>query len=117
VQVCAPGTPRAQRALTRWRAESVPGLEPGLGWVRLEPETGRMHQLRVQASSRGWPIVGDVVYGSRVTFAEGIALHARRLTVRHPVLDRPLTFVAPIPASWPSALRLLETRERLAEDS
>lgn len=35
----------------------------GRSWVRLSPLTGRMHQLRIQAASRGVPIVGDVLYG------------------------------------------------------
>lgn len=115
VQVCAPGTPRSQRALTRWRSEPVPGLEAGTAWLRLEPETGRMHQLRVQSASRGWPIVGDAAYGASLGFPDGIALHARRLTVRHPVLERPLTLVAPLPSCWPSALRGLAALERLPE--
>lgn len=99
VQVCRPGTPRARQARTRFRREDAP-LADGRTWLRLWPETGRTHQLRVQAASRGLPIVGDRAYGSTATFAEGIALHARSLTIRHPVLDRPITFEAPLPAAW-----------------
>lgn len=118
VQVCAPGTPRAQRALTRWRAERLPmPLEPGVAWLRLEPETGRMHQLRVQTASRGWPILGDAVYGSRAMFPDGIALHARCLTVQHPVLERPMTFVAPLPESWPESLRDWAARNQTNDDN
>ena len=40
--------------------------------------TGRKHQIRVQLSSRGLPIVGDLKYGSRHRFPAGIALHAHR---------------------------------------
>jgi len=47
-----------------------------VGWS-LHPETGRPHQLRCQAASRGWPIAGDALYGSRVDFGpERIALRA-----------------------------------------
>ena len=63
-------------------------------------ETGRKHQIRVQLSARGWPIVGDHRYGSRKAFAEGIALHARRIRFRHPTRDETLTIEAPCPASW-----------------
>jgi 23S rRNA pseudouridine1911/1915/1917 synthase len=63
-------------------------------------ETGRKHQIRLQLSGRGWPIVGDRKYGSPLPFGSGIALHARRLTIEHPTLGKPLTFVAPLPASW-----------------
>ena len=37
--------------------------EPRLTLVRLEPRTGRSHQLRVQCAKRGLPIVGDQTYG------------------------------------------------------
>ena len=75
-------------------------LPDGLRWLRLWPETGRTHQLRVQAAARGTPIVGDATYGATRTFAPGIALHARSLQVRHPTTSAPLTFIAPTPSSW-----------------
>ncbi len=44
---------------------------------RLAPETGRPHQLRVQAAARGWPIAGDRLYGSTVDLGpQRIALRA-----------------------------------------
>lgn len=104
VQTCSPGTPRAQAARTRvGLGPAAPGtrLPEACAWLRLRPETGRMHQLRVQAASRGLPILGDRVYGSTRPSLDGsIALHARSLTVRHPSLDRPITFRAPIPDAW-----------------
>jgi 23S rRNA pseudouridine1911/1915/1917 synthase len=102
-QVCRPGTPRARRALTRYRREDLGRWPAGCSWLRLWPETGRTHQLRVQAAARGLPILGDRAYGSAAPFPAGIALHARSLTIRHPVLDRPITFEAPTPASWEEA--------------
>src|SRR4051812_47800055 len=33
--------------------------------LEIEPQTGRMHQIRVQAASRGWPVRGDALYGAR----------------------------------------------------
>lgn len=65
--------------------------------------TGRKHQIRVQLASRGWPILGDKKYGARSTFPGGIALHARQLTIDHPVRHEPLELVAPPPSSWSSA--------------
>lgn len=101
VQVCQAGTPRARRALTRFRQEmDAKGVPPGCVWLRLWPETGRTHQLRVQAGARGVPILGDRAYGSTESFPVGIALHARALTVQHPTLDRPIRFEAPLPEVW-----------------
>jgi 23S rRNA pseudouridine1911/1915/1917 synthase len=100
VQVVRAGTPRAKRALTRYRREPAAGLGEGLCWLRLWPETGRTHQLRAQSSGRGWPIVGDRAYGSAVGFGPGIALHARALVVEHPVRREPLTIEAPLPDAW-----------------
>jgi 23S rRNA pseudouridine1911/1915/1917 synthase len=77
-------------------------VEPVRTLVRIELLTGRKHQIRVQLAHRGHPIVGDRKYGSRDTFARGIALHARKITFEHPVRKLPLTLEAPLPASWQS---------------
>jgi 23S rRNA pseudouridine1911/1915/1917 synthase len=74
----------------------------GAALLEVELETGRKHQIRVQLAARGWPIVGDRKYGSRRRFDAGIALHARRLELRHPTRDESLTFEAKPPRSWAS---------------
>jgi 23S rRNA pseudouridine1911/1915/1917 synthase len=74
------------------------GARPTLLEVR--PRTGRKHQIRVQLAQAGSPIVGDRKYGSRRAFSKGIALHARRLVVEHPVRKVSVTIDAPLPASW-----------------
>jgi len=68
--------------------------------VELLPSTGRRHQLRVQLSRRGCPIVGDRRYGARLPFPEGIALHAARLGFVHPTTGAPCTCEALVPESW-----------------
>jgi 23S rRNA pseudouridine1911/1915/1917 synthase len=68
--------------------------------VEVQLETGRKHQIRLQLSHAGAPIVGDRKYRSEQPFGKGIALHARRLALVHPVKREPLEFVAPLPASW-----------------
>src|SRR5262249_56711974 len=49
----APGTPAARLAVLRFR--KLGEAEDG-ALLEMEPTTGRMHQLRVQAASRGWPL-------------------------------------------------------------
>jgi 23S rRNA pseudouridine1911/1915/1917 synthase len=98
-------TPGARHAVLRYRR-----LAAGQDWtlLEIEPETGRMHQIRVQAAARGWPIVGDVLYGSGQPFGPAaelprdrvIALHARSLTFLHPIRFEPVTVTAPVPDYW-----------------
>lgn len=60
--------------------------------LKIELISGRSHQIRVQLSSRGMPILGDVKYGSKLSFSEGsIALFAYGLEFEHPTLKTPLT--------------------------
>lgn len=62
--------------------------------------TGRKHQIRLQLSHAGFPILGDRKYGSTRPFSDGIALHSRRLVIEHPVSKMHLAIEAPLPASW-----------------
>lgn len=100
IESVAPESPGAREAVTRVNVDFAVRLPAGARWLRLWPETGRTHQLRVQASVRGSPILGDAVYGSKREFAPGIALHARALRVGHPITGEPLVLSAPPPRSW-----------------
>ncbi len=55
----------------------------GLSLLRVKLKTGRSHQIRVQFSSRGFPLVGDRKYGSRYRDAD-LALWSTRLSLPHP---------------------------------
>jgi 23S rRNA pseudouridine1911/1915/1917 synthase len=68
--------------------------------LEVQLETGRKHQIRLQLGSRGHPILGDRKYGAQVPFASGIALHAQRLTLTHPVRHEKLELAAATPAPW-----------------
>ena len=95
-----PDDPAARRAITRYQVGAATSRPEGTLWLRLWPETGRTHQLRAQAALRGLPIVGDLAYGASRPFPRGIALHARSLSVPHPVLHETMTWVAPPPEEW-----------------
>ena len=97
VVVASEKTPGAKEAVLRFRTL---GKIPGGAWLEVELVTGRKHQIRVQLAARGWPILGDAKYGSRAKFDAGIALHARRLELAHPVQKTPLVFEAEPPRSW-----------------
>lgn len=53
--------------------------------LEVYPKTGRSHQIRVQLSNMGHPIVGDVKYGSKNEWHKRIALHSHSLGLTHPV--------------------------------
>lgn len=82
-----------------------------LSWISLKPVTGRTHQLRVHMAYIGHPIVGDVKYGEELAFPGGeipekMHLHARRLTVPHPVRGT-LDITAPLPPHMQESWDLL----------
>jgi len=76
--------------------------------LEIELETGRTHQIRLQCSTRGFPIIGDTLYGSEVPFGpevtdlrkRWIALHARRLAFVHPISKEDVDQTSPIPEHW-----------------
>lgn len=61
--------------------------------------TGRKHQIRVQLSSIGCPIKGDLKYGARRSNPDGsISLIARRIQFTHPVSGKEIDITAPLPS-------------------
>jgi len=77
--------------------------------VRVNMKTGRHHQIRVQFSYRGHPLIGDFRYDSDIKFPHrSIGLHARELTIIHPTKDEYLTFDQPVPEYWPEEFRNID---------
>ncbi len=117
--------PAAKHAILHYRVlchSELGHSELGQGkqgsWLEIVLETGRTHQIRIQAASRGHAVVGDSQYGSTTLFGEqtpeirdrGIALHARQLGFTHPMSGEAVDIVAPLPASW-DALQLPELEQ------
>jgi 23S rRNA pseudouridine1911/1915/1917 synthase len=102
VRVAPESTRGAREAITELAAGTAVAVPAGCLSLTLWPKTGRAHQLRVQAAARGTPIIGDAVYGSDRPFdpPHAIALHARRLRVRHPITGVELELCAPVPIAW-----------------
>lgn len=109
----------ARAASTSWRvlARSSPAGSEAAGAQLLvcSPHTGRTHQIRVHLASIGLPLVGDELYRPPdcTTFPAEIntfprqALHAWRLSLRHPVLGTPLSLVAEVPEDLKGLMEVL----------
>lgn len=106
VEISSEANPAAKQARLSYR---VLATHKGKALVEIDLGTGRMHQIRIQFASRGCPVLGDEQYGAHQPFpghaaadrlVAPIGLHARRLTLLHPVRYEELTITAPMPLSW-----------------
>jgi 23S rRNA pseudouridine1911/1915/1917 synthase len=82
-----------------------------ISFVRFDPKTGRMHQLRVHAKYLGTPILGDPVYtikpAKRLSKTLGLTrqlLHAKRLTFTHPTTNQLSSYESPFPEDMAALL-------------
>jgi len=81
-----------KQAITDWRVQRYGDLETR---IRLFPQTGRSHQLRVHMREIGHPILGDPFYATgEARNAPRLMLHAESLRLRHPDGGKGLTFKA-----------------------
>jgi 23S rRNA pseudouridine1911/1915/1917 synthase len=115
------GAPSVTRFVRVMRARAS---RAGLALLRCRLVTGRRHQIRAHLQSQGWPIVGDAVYGEPrwrdvvdTALAAALrtfprqALHAARVSMRHPATGERLTIQAPLPADMRELIhRVFETR-------
>ena len=97
-----------------------------LSWMALEPVTGRTHQLRAHMAEIGHPILGDGKYGGSTAenagegwgagiggeFSRKLHLHARSLTIEHPVTKAAMTFEAALPEHMARTWKALDWKER-----
>jgi 23S rRNA pseudouridine1911/1915/1917 synthase len=89
--VCASGGP-GKVAITRFTTLAQDGE---ISLIRAEPQTGRTHQIRLQLSFLGHPILGDALYGAGPTEECGrTMLHAESLSIIHPALQKELCITA-----------------------
>ena len=132
-------THREKKAIRREDASARPAVTAyevveryrGYAYLRVRPQTGRTHQIRIHLAHIGCPVLCDRLYGGRAKISEmdlmprdkfaqdqaavetaaqpalldRQALHAHRLTIRHPATGERVTFEAPLPADM---LRMLE---------
>lgn len=127
MMVCEP-TEKSRPAVTRY--ETLERFR-GFSYMRLLPQTGRTHQLRVHMRHLGHPIVADRVYGGHATLSFGEvspdatnandestlisrqALHAARLELTHPVTNQRIAWEAPLPDDMQRTLAALREFRKL----
>ncbi len=106
--------PGAKEAVTHYR---VVERLPGHTIVEVKLETGRRNQIRVQFADRGFPLLGDQVYGTESPLLDRQALHAELLGFKHPITEELVTVTAPLPADMEAALKVLRNAARLTRAS
>lgn len=119
-EIVSPIKPDAREAVLRFRV--LKRLE-GTTWLEIRLETGRTHQIRLQCASRGFPLLGDALYGSTVAFGEpfedererAIALHAREITFVDPTTKEKTTLRAPLFAPWRDWIDAVDGEEFIEE--
>jgi RluA family pseudouridine synthase len=97
-----------QKALTKYSVErTVNSLKNGfVSLVKLEPQTGRTHQLRIHLAEAGHPIMGDKLYGKEgnILTGKGLFLCAAGLDFTHPITNEALHLTIPMPYKFESLL-------------
>ena len=109
--------PKGQPAETFYR---VLGRSDRFAWLELKPTTGRTHQLRVHCAAKGWPILGDPVYGGGTASGPRLHLHARAIEIPFSPHEKAVRVTAPVPADMAEAMKLCgwtgETKPRTATE-
>ena len=88
--------PSGQKAITHY---AVVKESAQYALVRVQIDTGRKNQIRVQFKEEGFPIVGDEKYGGTKNPLGRLGLHASKLEFAHPVTGKEISVVSPLPPS------------------
>lgn len=94
--------PDGAPSLTRYETLAA---NDGLSLLRLRPETGRTHQIRVHLAAIGCPILGDRLYGRISAEIARPALHSHRLVLAHPLSGETISAEAPLPTDMAELVR------------
>ncbi len=121
-------TTRGKEAITHTRVEAKYRAH---ALLEASLETGRTHQIRVHLSWRGFPLVGDAVYGKRVKLPPSAseqliatlknfsrqALHAKRLELIHPGNHELMCWESTLPKDMKNLINYLSTDQQLGDSS
>ena len=78
--------------------------------LKIYPESGRTHQIRLHLSFAGHPICGDDLYGRPSPLIARQALHAGELTFSHPRTGSVVSLAAALPDDMRAAMKILQQR-------
>ncbi|MFV0550815.1 MAG: RluA family pseudouridine synthase [Anaerorhabdus sp.] len=101
VQVTNEKNPKGKKAILRY---TILSKKEDLSCAKIELETGRSHQIRVQFASRKAPLWADQRYNPHPKENGQIALWATSLTLIHPVTKEEMTFISNPPSTYPWSL-------------
>ena len=102
---------KGREAVTHWKTLERIGNYTLMQFLL---ETGRTHQIRVHCADRGHPLVGDSTYGANRSLKinlSGQALHARQLSLLHPISGELIEAIAPLPVEFNKLLQVLRNRK------
>jgi 23S rRNA pseudouridine1911/1915/1917 synthase len=122
----------ARHAVTHYKV--LKSLDEALSLIACRLETGRTHQIRVHMQAKGFPLIGDPLYGaqktyqvSRLTKTEAEidrqaildfprqALHASKLSFIHPRSEEDMNFTAPLPKDMDDLLTPLYDKSNISQ--
>lgn len=96
-RVVTESAPDAKKAVLQYKV--VRTMPEGLALLDIHIETGRFHQIRVQMSHAGLPLLGDTKYGSQASIAfsrevgvRQVALYAYELEFKHPITKKAMRY-------------------------
>ena len=117
-------TPDSRYAITHYKV--LDSFNDAISLIECRLDTGRTHQIRVHMQAKGYPLIGDPLYGAQKTLQISRlgrlphtidrdkvlnfprqALHAHEITFSHPHRDTPMTFTAPMPEDMVSIIKML----------
>ncbi len=104
--------PDAREAATSWQVEEQIGKFASL--LKVEPATGRYHQIRIHLSEMGHPLFGDRLYGDRhdpVTCRRHM-LHASVVTFKNPADGKIIKITCKLPKDFTDLIKELEKTRR-----
>ena len=96
-------SPDGERAVTEYKVLAT-APDKSCALVGFILHTGRTHQIRVHMAEKGWPLLGDELYGGPMEEFPRQALHCAGVAFTHPITGEQLCLTAPLPEDMAALL-------------